>query len=116
MEGTLRAAERLVEFDLAWLEEPLLPEDFEGYERLMRESPIPIASGEHEYTARGFEALMQRGLHAIYQPDVCWCGGLTELVKIYELAKHYKVEVCPASRGRSVGAARDCRARSRSTG
>ena len=95
VEGALRAAERLVAFDLTWLEEPLLPEDFDGYERLMRESPIPIASGEHEYTARGFEALMQRGLHAIYQPDVCWCGGLTELVKIYALAKRYNVSVCP---------------------
>ena len=95
VEGTLRAAERLAKFNLAWLEEPLLPEDFDGYERLMRESPIPIASGEHEYTARGFEVLMQRGLHAIYQPDVCWCGGLTELVKIYGLAKDYDVEVCP---------------------
>ena len=95
VEGALRAAERLAEFNLTWLEEPLLPEDFEGYERLMRESPIPIASGEHEYTARGFETLMQRGLHAIYQPDVCWCGGLTELVKIYELAKRYDVEICP---------------------
>jgi len=95
VEGTLKAAERLAEFDLGWLEEPLLPEEFNGYERLMAESPIPIASGEHEYTARGFEALMKRGLHAIYQPDVCWCGGLTELVKIYELAKKYQVEVCP---------------------
>lgn len=95
VEGTLRAAERLAEYNLTWLEEPLLPEDFDGYERLMRKSPIPIASGEHEYTARGFEALMKRGLHAIYQPDVCWCGGLTELVKIYGLAKEYDVEVCP---------------------
>ncbi len=95
VEGTLRAAERLVEFNLTWLEEPLLPEDFDGYARLMRESPIPIASGEHEYTARGFAALMQRGLHAIYQPDVCWCGGLTELVKIYALAKDYDVTICP---------------------
>jgi len=95
VEGTLKVAEALAEFNLTWLEEPLLPEEFEGYERLMRESPIPIASGEHEYTARGFEDLMKRGLHAIFQPDVCWCGGLTELVKIYGLAKEYDVEVCP---------------------
>lgn len=95
VEGALRAADRLSKFDLTWLEEPLLPEDFAGYARLMRESSIPIASGEHEYTARGFEALMQRELHAIYQPDVCWCGGLTELVKIYDLAKQYGASVCP---------------------
>ena len=92
---TLRVAEAIAKFDLVWLEEPLPPDDWDGYEQLMRESPIPIASGEHEYTSAAFEMLMQRGLHAIYQPDVCWCGGLTELVKIYQLAEKYDVRVCP---------------------
>lgn len=34
-------------------------------------------------------------MHHVVQPDVCWCGGLTELVKIYRMAESYNVQVCP---------------------
>ena len=61
----LRLAEALEGCDLAWLEEPLPPEDLEGYAKLRDESPIPIASGEHEYTAAAFDLLMSERLHAI---------------------------------------------------
>ncbi len=91
----LRLAEALEGCNLAWLEEPLPPEDLEGYAQLRDESPIPIASGEHEYTAAAFDVLMRERLHAIVQPDVTWCGGLTELVKIYAMGEKYGVEVCP---------------------
>ena len=91
----LRLAEALEGCDLAWLEEPLPPEDLEGYAKLRDESPIPIASGEHEYTAAAFDLLMSERLHAIVQPDVTWCGGLTELVKIYAMGEKYGVAVCP---------------------
>ncbi|MDP6780032.1 MAG: enolase C-terminal domain-like protein, partial [Candidatus Latescibacteria bacterium] len=99
----LKVARQVADCDLVWLEEPLPADDFEGYALLNRESPIPIAGGEHEFTAAGFEELMTRGLHAIYQPDVCWCGGLTELVKIYGLAQQYGFRVCP-HRGSEVWA------------
>ena len=46
---------------------------------------------------------MRRRLHAVFQPDVCWCGGLTQLVKIYEMASEYGVRVCP-HRGSEVWA------------
>ena len=39
--------------------------------------------------------LIQRRLHQVVQPDVCWCGGMTELVKIYRLAREHGVRVCP---------------------
>ncbi|MDA0745370.1 MAG: L-rhamnonate dehydratase, partial [bacterium] len=73
--STLKVAGRIAEYDLVWLEEPLLPDDLAGYEVLSRESPIPIAGGEHEFTAVAFEVLIQKRLHTILQPDVCWCGG-----------------------------------------
>ena len=92
---TLRLAEQLEPYDLYWLEEPLPPDDLEGYARLRDECPIPIAGGEHEYTARSFKPLIKEKLHAFVQPDVCWCGGLTELLKIYRLAAGTGVIVCP---------------------
>ena len=94
-EVVLALCERVVDLDLGWLEEPLPADDLEGYAWLRERSPVPIAGGEHEFTAAAFAELMARGCHDIYQPDVCWCGGLTQLVRIYELAREHGVSVCP---------------------
>jgi len=78
-----------------WIEEPLPADDLEGYRQLQNQSSIPIAGGEHEFTAAGFRPLIAERLHDILQPDVCWCGGLTQLVQIYELALEAGLRVCP---------------------
>jgi len=103
VESTLDIARRVEHCNLEWLEEPLPPDDLDGYEHLGRESPVPVAGGEHEYTASAFEGLMKRSCHQVYQPDVCWCGGLTQLIRIYELAEQYGYRVCP-HRGSEVWA------------
>ncbi|MAI41057.1 MAG: mandelate racemase/muconate lactonizing enzyme family protein [Candidatus Azotimanducaceae bacterium] len=95
VDSTLRLADELSDVGLSWIEEPLLPDDLEGYARLRDECPIPIAGGEHEYTAKAFDLLMRERLHTIVQPDVCWCGGMTELLKIYRLGAEYGIDVCP---------------------
>lgn len=100
---TLRIARDLAPFDITWLEEPLPPDDLDGYGELAKECPIPIAGGEHEFTAAAFQELIERRLHAILQPDVCWCGGLTQLLKIYETAARHGLRVCP-HRGQEVWA------------
>ncbi len=92
---TLRFAERAASLRLDWIEEPLPPDDLAGYAELARECPIPIAGGEHEFTAAAFAELIERRLHQVVQPDVCWCGGMTELVKIYRVANGHGVRVCP---------------------
>lgn len=95
LEFTLAVAERLMEYDVGWIEEPLSPDDLDGYEQLSRTCPIPIAGGEHEFTFVGFRDLIERRLHQVLQPDVCWCGGLTELIKIYKHAQSRGLRVCP---------------------
>ncbi|MEK6233965.1 MAG: hypothetical protein N2C14_04575, partial [Planctomycetales bacterium] len=95
VEQTQRVAEAIQPYDVDWIEEPLLPDDMEGYAALSASSPIPIAGGEHEYTAAGFDELIARRLHHVLQPDVCWCGGMTELVKIYRAAREAGLRVCP---------------------
>jgi L-rhamnonate dehydratase len=92
---TLRFAEQAAALKLDWIEEPLPPDDLAGYAELVKACPIPIAGGEHEFTAAAFTELIERRLHHVVQPDVCWCGGMTELVKIYRKAKEHGVRVCP---------------------
>lgn len=94
-EVVLELAQALDEFDLGWLEEPLPADDLDGYAWLAERSPVPIAGGEHEFTARGFAELLARGCHHVYQPDICWCGGLTQLREIYGLAQTHGVRVVP---------------------
>ncbi len=93
--SALALAGPFAELGVEWLEEPLAPDDFIGYAELSRRTSIPIAGGEHEYTAAGFRELAERRLHAILQPDVTWCGGMTELVKIYKIATEHGLKVCP---------------------
>ncbi len=79
-----------------WIEECLPPDDLKGYRQLVeqRSHPILITTGEHEYTRWGFEALLDTGVDII-QPDVNWCGGLTELLKIKAMASAKKRLVIP---------------------
>jgi len=101
--STLAIADRLADYKIGWIEEPLPADDLLGYAELSRRSPIPIAGGEHEFTAGGFAEIIDRRLHHILQPDVCWCGGLTELIKIYAMAEKAGLRVCP-HRGAEVWA------------
>lgn len=95
IDSTLAVAHAVAPYQVEWIEEPLLPDDFEGYARLMQESSVPIAGGEHEYLAAGFCRLIDERLHAVVQPDINWCGGMTTLVEIYRMAKEQAVRVVP---------------------
>lgn len=95
LESTLRIADELAPFNLLWLEEPIPCDDLDGYETLVKRCHITIAGGEHEYMEQGFKTLIDRHLHAVLQPDINWCGGLTTVVEVYKMAKAAGVRVCP---------------------
>ena len=88
VEFTLRLAERLRPYELRWLEEPLPPDDLEGYAELGRKLTwIPLATGEDHHTRWAFRPLIERRCVAVVQPDLHWCGGITEALRIYHLAE-----------------------------
>ncbi len=95
LETTLEFSTRVESFNLEWIEEPLPLTDTAGYETLSRQCTIPIAGGEHIFTAHNFQEIIDRRLHSILQPDVCWVGGMTELVKIYARACEAQLRVIP---------------------
>lgn len=82
---------------LKWIEEALPPDDYWGYARLRRAVPpgMQVTCGEHEATRWGFRLLLEMGCCDIIQPDVGWCGGLTELIKISAMADAHGVLVVP---------------------
>lgn len=72
-----------------WLEEPLRPDDLEGYTRLKGETGITLAAGEHWYTRWNVKPFLDRGIVSFVQSDPEWCGGISEWLKICELVKKY---------------------------
>lgn len=97
---TIEMAKRVEPCRVKWFEEPLPPYDFEGMGRLRRELTSPLlVCGEHVYGRYGFRRLLEAGAAAIWQPDVTWCGGMTELRRIGALASAYDIPVIPHAGG-----------------
>ena len=91
----IKMAERLAEYDLRWLEEPVMPDDLPGYVAVRAASPVPISGGEHEYTRWGFRQIVENRAMDILQPDVYWAGGISETLKICALASSFGLPVIP---------------------
>ena len=89
--------DRLEPYDMEWVEEPVIPDDIDGYAEVREAAPMPISGGEHEFTRWGHEELLERDAVDVLQPDVHRCGGLTELLKIDALASAHDVPVIPHS-------------------
>ena len=97
---TLEMADMVAPYRVYWMEECLPPHDYEGFGRLHAQiKSTRIVTGEHEYTRYGFRQLLERRAAAIWQPDIHWCGGLTELRRIGALAAAYDIPVIPHGGG-----------------
>lgn len=94
---TLELVEGLAPLGFRWVEEVLPPDDYWGYAEIRRRNPttLLVTTGEHESTRYGFRMLLEMGCADIIQPDVNWCGGLTELLKISALAAAHNVPIVP---------------------
>jgi len=92
-----RLADQADECGLKWIEEALVPDDYWGYRELRRKVPsgMMVTTGEHESTRWGFRMLLEMECADILQPDVGWCGGITELLKISAMADARGIMVVP---------------------
>jgi L-rhamnonate dehydratase len=99
MGWTLDYAKRMLPllepFLLRWLEEPVIPDDVQGYAELKSYGRIPIAGGEHEFTLYGFRDLLEARAVDYIQFDTNRVGGITQARKIAALAEAYSVPVIP---------------------
>ncbi|CAN5611732.1 L-lyxonate dehydratase [soil metagenome] len=99
---TLDMANRLHDYDIRWLEEPVLPDKITQYAEIRASSPIQISGGEHEYTRYGIKALLDARAVDLMQADTYWAGGISEMVKICALCSAYDIPIVP--HGHSVPA------------
>jgi L-alanine-DL-glutamate epimerase-like enolase superfamily enzyme len=103
----LQTAKMLAAYDVAWFEEPLPPDDLDGYVELRRHSPVPIAAGEVLTRRQSFRPFLERHAVDIIQPDCTKCGGLTEAWRIAWTAYEHNVRWVPHGWNTAIGLAAD---------
>ena len=97
-----RELERLRVF---WFEEPVAPEDRQGYRDLCLALDMNIAGGEAEFTRWGFRDLIEGRCVDILQPETCGLGGITEYQKVLALAHSHFIPVVNHVWGSAVAVA-----------
>jgi D-arabinonate dehydratase/D-galactarolactone cycloisomerase len=88
-----RLARALAEHDIAFLEDPLLIHDMEGWSALKKERLVPIAGGEMFADPRQFERYIEAGAFDIAQPDAAVVSGPEACLRVAECARHRGVRV-----------------------
>ena len=91
-EQAIRAARSFRDYDVFWLEEPTIPDDYAGMSRIAREGGLPIAAGENLRTIYEFRHTLEAGI-AFPEPDVSNIGGITNWMRVARLAYAYNLQV-----------------------
>ncbi len=87
VDEAIRAARAFRKFDLVWLEEPTIPEDFLGHKRILSEGGVPVSAGENLHTLFDFQHMLEVNGVSYIEPDVSNCGGVTVWMKVAKLAE-----------------------------
>jgi D-galactarolactone cycloisomerase len=98
----IQLGKRIEEYNIAWFEEPVPPEDLAGYQEVKAALSIPIAGGEAEFTRYGFYNLLQARAVDLLQPDCTVTGGISEFQKIVALATIHNIQVVPHVWGSAI--------------
>ena len=101
----LRLGRALADYNLRWYEEPVAPEDIQGYVEMRAKLSMPIAGGENEHSMYGFRELLAAGAIDIAQPDLGSCGGISAGRHIAALAQAHGVLVNPHVWGSAIAQA-----------
>jgi D-galactarolactone cycloisomerase len=97
---------RLMEpYNVCFFEEPVPPEDRDGYRKVRAENPIPVAGGECEFTRYGFRDFIAGGCVDIVQPDLAVTGGFTAFTHILAFANAYGIATVPHVWGSGIAVA-----------
>jgi L-alanine-DL-glutamate epimerase-like enolase superfamily enzyme len=95
-EQAMPIAVELDRLGFAWFEEPIPRDDIEGNARLAAAVDMPITGGESFSTLEEFRPYFEKRAYDIAQPDAALCG-ITEAMRIAQVAHRYGIDVCPHS-------------------
>lgn len=93
--NALQLAQAAKNLHINWFEEPILHDDYQGFELLRNQAGISIAMGEREYSLTPLRELLQRNAIDIWQPDILRLGGVEAWRNSAALAASFNVSVLP---------------------
>lgn len=93
VETAIKAGREFLKYNILFLEEPTIPEDYAGYRRIAEESGMAVAGGENLRTLTEFQHMLQYGHVDFPQPDVSNIGGITGWLKVAHLTQAYNLTV-----------------------
>jgi galactonate dehydratase len=95
---------RALEHVRPWfLEEPCQPGNVDAMVEVARALPIPIATGERLVTRNEFREHLEKRACAVIQPNVCYCGGVSEVRRIAAMAEASLVAIAPHNPNGPIG-------------
>jgi L-alanine-DL-glutamate epimerase-like enolase superfamily enzyme len=103
----LETAKMLADYKITWFEEPLPPDDLDGFIELRRQAQLPIATGEVLTRRQSFWPFLRRQAVDIIQPDTTKCGGVTESWRIAWMAYEHNILWVPHGWNTAIGLAAD---------
>lgn len=92
-EQAIRASRALAKHDVYWLEEPTIPDDFDGYARIESEGALPVAAGENFHSLYEFRHLLGARGVSFPEPDAATLGGITPWLQVAQLAQAHNLPV-----------------------
>jgi galactonate dehydratase len=95
LDEATQVGDALAALDYWWFEEPIVPEDIDGYRRLRERTKVRLAAGESDFVATQARDLIATRSVGVIQPDVARAGGITETRRIADLADAFHVAYAP---------------------
>jgi L-alanine-DL-glutamate epimerase-like enolase superfamily enzyme len=94
--AAVRKGLEFAQYNPYWYEQPVFPhDDYDGLAFVRAKLNIPLATGEDEYTSRGFNRLIELKAVDYLQPSIIKIGGILQEKKVFTLAGAFNLKVAP---------------------